>query len=132
MEHWQRIWRVGLAPQLPTEGLEALRQALVKDDPRLLQQFTTNLPPVKSLKNSKIEGACALGYCAWQGEGLKRLGQVLDRFERICTAADEAVGELAACDHFLNWFDQTPRQEMRRRLLAEVQLALSQRFGLAA
>lgn len=132
MEHWQRIWRQGLAPQLSSRGLEALSQALIRDDPRLMQRFTTNLPAARALRNEKIEAACALGYCAWQGDGLKRLGQVLTYFDRICTSADEAVGELAACNHFLNWFDRTPRSDMRRQLLTEVQRALNQRCGLAA
>jgi hypothetical protein len=132
MEQWRRVWREGLAPQLPTAGLEALGQALARDDSRLIQQFTTNLPSLRFLRNEKVEATCALGYCGWQGEGLKRLGQVFNFFERVCTAADEAVGELAASNHFLNWYDNTPRHEMRRQLLAEVQHTLHQRFGVAA
>src|SRR4051812_32424224 len=115
MEHWRRVWRTGLAPQLSTAGLQALGQALARDDSRLLQQFTANLPALRFLQNEKIEGACALGYCAWQGEGAKRLGQVLAYFDKVCRAADEAVGELAACNHFLNWYDRTPRHEMRHQ-----------------
>ena len=36
MESWRKVWREGLAPLLSTGGLEALRQALVTDDARLL------------------------------------------------------------------------------------------------
>ena len=37
------------------------------------------------------------------------------------------VGEPAACRWFLNWFDETPRDEMRRLLLAEVNRNLAER-----
>ena len=35
--------------------------------------------------------------------------------------------EPAACRWFLNWYDDTPRDEVRRELLAEVELALAER-----
>lgn len=132
MELWRRIWRDGLAPQLSTSGLQALYQGLAHDDPRLLQRFTADVPAARAFRARKIEAACALGYCAWKGDGVKRLGQVLDHFENVCTRADESVGELAASNHFLNWYDQTPRAEMRRQLLGEVERVLRQRTGLAA
>ena len=40
---------------------------------------------------------------------------------------DQRFGEPTACRWFLNWFDETPREEMREQLLAEVQRALAQR-----
>ena len=35
MESWRTVWREGFAPVLSLKGLEALRDALAADDPRL-------------------------------------------------------------------------------------------------
>ena len=45
----------------------------------------------------------------------------------MCFAIDQRLGEPAGCRWFLNWFDETPRDEMRRLLLAEVARALTER-----
>jgi hypothetical protein len=74
-----------------------------------------------------VEAACALGYCGWQGERLETVGQVEEFFARCCFEADQRLGEAAACRWFLNWFDDTPRDEMRRELLAEVERAIEER-----
>ena len=36
MESWRKVWRDGLAPEISMAGLDALRRALLGDDPRLL------------------------------------------------------------------------------------------------
>ena len=76
-----------------------------------------------------VEAACALGYCGWQGETLDTVGQVEEFFARACFEADQRLGEPAACRWFLNWFDDTPRAEMRQLLLTEVQRSLAQRLS---
>ena len=53
-------------------------------------------------------------------------------FAQTCLDADEALGEPAACRRFLDWFDRTPRPQMRAQLLAEVHRALAQRQPAAA
>ena len=35
METWRKVWRDGFAPVLSTNGLQALRTALLRDDPAL-------------------------------------------------------------------------------------------------
>jgi hypothetical protein len=132
MESWKKVWREGLVPLLSTDGLEALRQALVRDDPRLIQQATSNPPPAEVFQDEACEGACALGYCGWRGDGFDTVGEVETFFIRTCRMADEALGEPAACRFFLNWFDDTPRSEMRRHLLQEINWALNQRYANAA
>ncbi len=127
MESWRKVWREGLVPQLPTQGLEALRQALIHDDPRLVQGATTSPPPLQCVQDWPLEGACAIGFCAWQGERLNTVGEVEEFFARVCFEVDQVLGEPAACRWFLNWFDDTPRDEMRRLLLAEVNRALAHR-----
>ena len=128
MESWRTVWREGFAPVLTLQGLEALRDALTNDDPRLVQGSTTTPPPLMCVQDWPVEAACALGYCGWQGERLSTVGEVEEFFARCCFEADQRLGEAAACRWFLNWFDDTPRTEMRRELLAEVELALAERF----
>jgi hypothetical protein len=130
MESWQKVWRDGFAPLLSTAGLQALRQALIDDDERLVQGSTTSPPPLTCVQDWLVEGTCAIGFCAWQGEGFETVGEIEDQFAQCCFEADRRLGEPAACRYFLNWFDDTPRDQMRRQLLAEVELTLSERFPI--
>jgi hypothetical protein len=127
MESWRKVWREGVAPLLSTASLEALRQALSTDDARLIQGATTTPPPLQCVQDWPVEAACALGFCGWQGDGLETVAEVEEFFARMCFEIDQRLGEPAACRWFLNWFDETPRDEMREQLLAEVQRALGQR-----
>src|SRR5258706_2911603 len=76
MESWRKVWRDGFAPQLSTAGLDALRHALREDDTRLIQGVTTSPPPIPCLREWAVEGACAVAFCAWQGEGFDTVGEV--------------------------------------------------------
>jgi len=127
MESWRTVWREGVAPLLSTPGLEALQRALTNDDARLLQGATTTPPPLQCVQDWPVEAACALGFCGWQGEGLETVAEVEEFFARMCFEIDQRLGEPAACRWFLNWFDETPRDDMREKLLAEVSRALAQR-----
>jgi len=130
MESWRLVWREGFAPVVSTTGLESLRAALQSDDPRLTQGSTTTPPPLMCVQDWPVEAACALGFCGWQGDDLETVGQVEEFFARLCFEADQRLGEPAACRWFLNWFDDTPRAEMRRDLLAEVEKELSERVPI--
>ena len=145
MESWRVVWREGFAPVLPTAGLEALRDALRDDDPRLTQGSTTTPPPLMCVQDWPVEAACALGFCGtaefggfWtdaagrKNDAAATVGQVEEFFARACYQADTRLGEPAACRWFLNWFDNTPRDEMRRELLSEVLLALAGRATAGA
>jgi len=127
MESWRKVWRDGLAPQLSMAALEALRGGLMNDDPQLLQGATTTPPPLQCVQDWPVEAACILGYCGWQGDGLETVAEVEEFFAQACYEADQRLGEPAACRWFLNWYDDTPRDEMRRLLLAEVNRTLAQR-----
>jgi hypothetical protein len=129
MESWQRAWRIGVAPQLSTAGLQALRQALVSNDPKLLQGATCSPPPLQCVQDWQVEAACAIGYCGWQGDGLNTVGEVEEHFARTCFEADKLLGEPAGCRWWLNWFDETPREQMRTALLAEIDRNLAERRG---
>lgn len=130
MQSWQKVWREGVAPLLSTTGLEALERALKNDDGRLLQGATTTPPPLQCVQDWPVEAACALGFCGWQGDGLETVAEVEEFFARTCFEIDQRLGEPAACRWFLNWFDETPRDQMRESLLSEVQRALAQRCSV--
>src|SRR5712692_3541217 len=127
MQIWRKVWRHGLAPLVSTPGLEALRSALLTNDARLLQGATTTPPPLPCVQDWPVEAACALGFCGWQGDQLETVADVEEYFARMCFETDQRLGEPAAIRWFLNWFDETPRAEMRRQLLAEVNRALAAR-----
>ncbi|HLW65418.1 MAG TPA: hypothetical protein VKS79_08885 [Gemmataceae bacterium] len=130
MESWRKVWREGFAPMLSTAGLQALRKALTADDTRLIQGSTSSPPPLMCVQDWPVEAACALGFCAWQGDGLETVAEVEEFFARTCYEADQRLGEPAACRYFLNWFDDTPRLEMRKLLLEEVNRTLAERFPI--
>src|SRR5216683_6958278 len=109
MEKWRRIWREGLAPNLSRAGLLALQSALLDNDPRLLQGAVSSPPTLDALRDCAVNGTCAIGWCGWQGERLRSVGQIEEYFHRICDAADAAFGEPAACRFFLNWYDAAAR-----------------------
>src|SRR5688572_13845434 len=92
MESWRKVWREGLAPQLSTAGLDALRHALLNDDSRLIQGATTSPPPLQCVQEWPVEAACGLGYCGWQGERLETVAEVEEFFARACFEADQRLG----------------------------------------
>lgn len=131
MESWRHVWREGIAPLLSTPGLEALRDALAADDPRLIQGITVEPECPAGVDHALDErcpdAACAVAYCGWRGDGLETVGQLDEFFARILIDADARLGEAAGTRHFLNWFDDAPRPLMRRALLREVERALDLR-----
>ena len=127
MEQWRKVWRNGFAKVISTPGLEALRDALRRDDPRLIQGSTTTPPPFMCVQDWPVEAACAVSYCGWQGDGLGLVGEIEEFFSRMCFEADQILGDPAECRGFLNWFDDTPRDEVRRELLAEVEASIRDR-----
>lgn len=128
-ESWRRAWRHGFAKTLPLSGLSALRKALEIDDPRLIQGANTTPPPLMSVADWPVEAADAIGFCGWQDDGLgiDTVGEVEEFFARHCFEADQRIGEAGGFRWFLNWFDDTPRHEMRRELWAEVEWAIVNR-----
>jgi hypothetical protein len=128
-EAWRKVWRKGVVPLVSEAALVALRDALAGDDRRLIQYATCTPPPLQCVQDWPVEAACALGYCGWQGDGLVTVAEVEGYFARLCWEMDKVLGEPAACRWFLNWYDESPRDDMRRELLAEVNLALAGKGG---
>jgi hypothetical protein len=129
---WQKVFRVGIAPQLSTPALVALKKALESDDSRLLQAATTFPPPLQCVQDWPVEGACSLGFCGWQGDGLETVVEVQEFFGRVCFEAVQLLGEPGGSRYFLQWFDETPRNTMRQQLAVEIARILAQRQPAAA
>lgn len=125
MESWRKVWREAVAPCLGVDGVEALRRGLQQDDERLIQGATTTPPLLQCVQEWPCEAACAIGYAGWQSKGLTTVAEVEEFFARLCYNIDMRLGEPAGCRWFLNFFDETPRDEARRLLLAECTLYLS-------
>lgn len=60
-------------------------------------------------------------------DGMATVAEVEEAFAKLCFEADQIIGEPAACRHFLNWFDEVPKNEMRRELVSEIELVLANR-----
>lgn len=136
MEMWRKVWHEGLAPSISNEGLEALKVALASDDERLLQGATTVPPPF--VQDWPVEAACALGFCGWteiekslNEDEFVTVAEVESYFARLCFVCDQIIGEPAACRYFLNWWDESPRDEVLRELGREVEKELERRGNVA-
>lgn len=139
MQRWRDAWQRGIGCHLSTAGLYALREALVSDDPRLVQGHTTvpKAPGVRRSPDGQIgrakgprpTGCCAIGLAGWLGDGLNSVGEVYRHFEATCDETDEDECESGFAYHFVDWFDHTPRDVMRRELLVEVERSLRMRLS---
>jgi hypothetical protein len=125
IENWQRVWREGIAPSLSLAGLEALQRALQNDDPKLVQGATSVPPPLQAVQDWPVEAACAISYAGWQGELCLSVADVESYFARVCFETDKRLGEPAACRHFLNFWDETPRDVVFAQMLPEVKRAIA-------
>ena len=130
MDSWRQVFRIGIAPSLPRTQLETLRKGLLEDDPRLIQGATTTPSPLACVAFWKADGACALGYgfafedAPDQGNSDKTVAEVEYVFSHICQVTDELLHEPGGIGYFIGFFDNTPRDKMRKLLLEEVDLAL--------
>ena len=121
------VWEKGFMPCISTAGLKALYEGLKANDDKITQGSTTTPPPLMCVQDWPVEACDALAYCGWKGDGLVTVGQVEEYFARMCFEADGRMGEPAGCRWFLNWFDDTPRDEMRRDLMSWIEPELKLR-----
>ena len=109
--------------------LDRLNQLHVEQADQLQKHYQMLLWEGGILIVSLIGGGLALFYYARREQ--KRHSQVEEFFAQVCFEVDKTLGEPAACRWFLNWFDDTPRAEVRGLLLSEVNRTLAQRRGEA-
>ena len=126
MESWRKVWRDGFAPQLDDDELRALLCALDGDLPQLVQGRTAIPLPGQPYwpQTQECAGACPVGYPGWKVLGLLTTADVEEKFAQRCHEADTLLGEPVACRYFLNWWDETDREEARRLLAGEVRREL--------
>jgi hypothetical protein len=126
MEAWRRVWRVGLVPQLSTAGLEGLRTALGRDDPRMITGATTQPPPLRCVEQEPLEAACPLCWALLEGKPPTAcsVGLMEECFARTCIRAGELCGDPGAVRWFLNQIDEWSRPDLIKNLLPEVLAAL--------
>ena len=130
MPAWKKVFRNGLLPHITEIELRTLRKLIVEDDKRLLQGATTTPPPLMCVQDWSVEAACLTGMCGWASLTAGELteatvGDVEAAFAKLCFDIDQTIGEPGGVRHLLCWYDETPRDEMRRELLIEIDLALS-------
>ena len=125
MEPWRRVFRQGIAPQLPTAALEALRKGLLKNDPRLRPGATVDAGWTPG--GTGILQACAIGYSGWKGVSLESASAVEEFFSEVCDGANAVMGDPGACGAFINWFDSNRREFVFPLLLTEVNRAIAER-----
>ncbi len=130
METWRKVWRVGVHPLLTVDQLESLRKAILSDDPRLIQGATCTPPPLSCLQDWPVEAACLFAFCGVEdhgGFGECKVAEAEEFFAKLCFDMDQNIGVAGGCRHVINWFDETPRDEMRRLLLPEVQRSIAEK-----
>ena len=127
---WQTVWRKGIAPQLDRHGIEELRIALIIDDSRLIQGTTTCPNIMDHNPGRACEAGCGIAFPIWQADTEQDIHDISEKFSLVCDKCDadllNATGDEVACRFFINWFDDTPRQIMRKLLLDEVELWLAE------
>jgi hypothetical protein len=131
---WQKVWREGLCPQLTTAGLQNLQRALERDDPRLITGTTVKPPPLMCRLGEAVESCCPLCWAILDTNTQPcyvSVGQLEERFADTLLKASDRLGWPLAAKYWLNWVDESPRDEMRRLLLAEVHRELGRRAAIA-
>ena len=144
LEPWQKAWRDGIAQALPTAGLEALRLAILSEEPSLVRRVTAwsgsdgddiVMDWMTRKPSDECRGACPIGYCFWRAESLRSVVEVQNAFREACRAA---MRNLLAAGHpitevttatFTGWVDEGPGDWTTRKrvLLIEVVRELERR-----
>ena len=128
MTQWEEVFTKGFAPIMSDKELECLRDALINDSIELLQGQTTSPDLLDCIQYWPCKGACAIAYAGWKGQNLNLLKEVEEYFSKLCFECDKFFDEPAICRHFLNWFDDTARSEVKSQLVPTINRILNDRF----
>jgi hypothetical protein len=127
---WDDVFRRGVASAMTTAELEALADGLRVDDPALVQGATYVPDPygIGRARPCACIGGCAIGYAAWKS-GRAWTHEVSGRFDEVALACNRLLGgEVAASVRFFTaFFDERPRDEVRRELLPVVEDIIKER-----
>src|SRR5438477_2064089 len=99
---WQRAFRIGILPQLSTLGLQGFRDALRRNDGRVIQGATSYPPPLQCMEDEPVEGCCPLCWLLLEGKKPHEVsvGPLQERFAAACYEADQLLGEPAGVRYF--------------------------------
>lgn len=124
-----QTWKDGFAVDLCCDQLVILRDALARGELRLLQGQSTEPQPLRGNLDRSILAADAVVYPHWRYTFgvVETVGAASEVFAACCFNADQYLGEPAACRAFLNFWDDTPREEAFAALLAAVQEVIAER-----
>ncbi len=127
METWRFIFRKGFAPLLSFSALEALKSGIQQDDPALLQGCVVFPKLIPGFWDVPAVATGLLAYIGKEGEGLFSVAEVTEFHNRLKEAAAQKLGAVNIAQGFIEWFDKTPRQLMRKELLKEVRREIKAR-----
>lgn len=122
MEAWRIVFRK-FSQIANADGLKSLLEALETDSPTLIQGVTTSPPALACYVDQEVEACCLIGFTGWR-EGCVTVNEVEEYFASMCYQIDDAIGEPGGCRFLLNWYDETPREEVRAKLIPELRFAL--------
>ena len=123
IEPWRRVWRNGIAPQLSGRQLYALHTAL-KINSGTLTQETVVAPLVSLDEYAEVEQCCPSAFPGLMA-GCTSVYELFMWWKTLCNRCDLYIAEKGTMAQYLNWESVTPRDVMRRELLAECTLALA-------
>jgi hypothetical protein len=154
MESWRITWRqlVAALPRIcaaagcdgeaaKASALRGVLEMLKTDRPELTQGSTTTPPPLMCVQDWPVEagdlivwlgmwsGTLELKSSDKNGNPVASVGTCEEWFARACFEIDQEAGVPAACRWLLNWWDDTPRDEVRALLIPEVEFALNPAAG---
>jgi len=133
MESWKVVLHKGFLPQWSDAQLRRLKEKLETDSPQLTQGSTTTPPPLMCVAEWPMEACCPVCWGALPADcDLEKVtvGETEQAFAKACYEADLLMGEPAACRWLLNWIDDTPRPQMLKELLTEIETELALRMVL--
>lgn len=130
MEHWQKAWHKGIAPQIPLATLKTLKAALETNDPFVITgvnctQMTAHVTGMKP--STKLTGCCPLAFCGWVDHNLTDPVEISKFMTKVAHEADNLTNGFGVTGDFISWVDKGPREEVLSKLLIEVIVSIEER-----
>ena len=116
MESWKKSF-AHIADVCGVPALQVLRTAVSENYCSLIQGTTVAYEPATNPGDRTVCGACAVGYMYWKADDMDFADDVEEAVAATFSEVAKKAGWDRAPDLFTNWYDETPRDEMRRELL---------------
>lgn len=101
------IWKNYILPALPKEALKKLFDAATADDGRLIRGINYFPPP--SRPRSKITHCDIVGF-AFVNFGTTTVEELGQKWGNFMLSVGDKLGNPHDLRHFLNWYDDSPRE----------------------